>query len=551
MNLPGDFIARLVEAQKKKYNNDDGNDTNLPSNMATDFAQDLKLHAKTLLDDCLNRLESGNNNSSNANDDDEYPPCVKEEEQGHLSIYAIVLPARHISRPSCVAKNERSKKSRKRRHQQQQQSGGNQDSLVQQGGDPYLNLENIVQAAHDNAVIWTMNQALNSMSSDGNGDDCDDDDDFFDKPIHTTMLNKSNGENGCGSNNDMNDHDNAATPALDIYVAVWRRPFYLQSMYTKTRRDVSQTPFYVVDSVNVDDTDGQSINDDDINVESTATTTTKTTAQTSNKRSKTQRVRRKLGVTSVEEEILPTITKYAGGISTLNNAHDGTSVNSNNMTIQFGMAKFHASGREDMDVRMLLPSAEHTNNANDTITGRPFVCEVIDAYQLPPMSSLSLIENEINHTTTTTTAALPLQGAVKDSDDESAMIRTYGKNPMGVGIAPCLNFVPSSSFKNLQAMTESKVKYYCCLCWSEKPLSSFWENTNGKEAATLNEILGSFPTEIQQRTPLRVLHRRPNIIRLRHVLSCSAMPIDEHHFRLHLSTDAGTCKYRTTYTVNP
>jgi tRNA U54 and U55 pseudouridine synthase Pus10 len=553
MNLPGDFIARLVKARNKNASNGPA------SNIVTDFAQDLKLHAKTLLDDCLNRLENSSDKSiKNDTDDENYPPCVQEEEQGHLAIYVIVLPAHHVARPFCVARMAKngSKQSRRRRQQQQQHCHGNQDGLSQQGGDPYLNLENKVQGAQGGttAVIWTMNQALNSSNSiDDNGDDG-----FFTKPIRVGLENKSNGENGNGS-------DHATTPALDIYVAVWRRPFYLQSMYTKTHRDVSQTPFYVVDSVIVDDNGNDSSktcpNDDSyINDGGKEESTTVSSAKLSNnKRRKTQRVRRKLGVTSVEEEILPTITKYAGGISTLNNVHDGgatCSVDSNNMQIQFGMAKFHASGREDMDVRMLLPSDEHTNNTNDNITGRPFVCEMIDAYRLPPMSSLAAMVNDINHTSssaTTTASAIP-DMAKDDDDDKSAMIRAYGNNPRGVGIAPCLKFVPSSSFKNLQAMTESKVKYYCCLCWSEKPLSSLLsndkDNTNDKQASTtMDEILGSFPKEIQQRTPLRVLHRRPNIIRLRHVLSCRATPIDEHHFRLHLSTDAGTCKYSTATAV--
>jgi tRNA U54 and U55 pseudouridine synthase Pus10 len=551
MNLPGDFIARLVAAQKKENDNTNNNSNNNAcppaTNSVADFAQDLKLHAKSILDDCLNRIEN-NSNSPSTKDNDEYPPCVKEEEQGYLAIYVIVLPARHISRPyrATRAKNGSSHKKSRRRQQQQQTSHGNQQGFVQQGGDPFLNLENKVQA-QDKVVIWTMNQALNcnNSSTDKDGDD----DDFFSKPLVHAVLDNDNNhllENGNNNKNGSSDHPDAV-PALDIYVAVWRRPFYLQSMYTKTRRDVSQTPFYVVDFVTIDNDDspqtcsqdGQSPKDDD-DIEESATK-----PATNNKRTKTQRQRRKLGVTSVEEEILPTITKYAGGISTLNNVHDGgCSINSNNMAIQFGMAKFHASGREDMDVCMLLPSAEHTSN-NHNITGRPFVCEMIDAYRLPPMSSLSVMVNEINHTTTTTLVASTLQDAAKDNaavdDKPTVTTRAYGQNPLGVEIAPCLKFVQSSSFKNLQAMTESKVKYYCCLCWSEKPLSSL-----SKEASTLDEILGKFPKEIQQRTPLRVLHRRPNIIRQRHVLSCRATPIDEHHFRLHLNTDAGTCKYNIT-----
>jgi tRNA U54 and U55 pseudouridine synthase Pus10 len=53
------------------------------------------------------------------------------------------------------------------------------------------------------------------------------------------------------------------------------------------------------------------------------------------------------GISSVEEEIHPHISRIGcGGISTVNNDLHSSVV--------FGMCKFHASGREDMDVRMLL-----------------------------------------------------------------------------------------------------------------------------------------------------------------------------------------------------
>ena len=50
----------------------------------------------------------------------------------------------------------------------------------------------------------------------------------------------------------------------------------------------------------------------------------------------------------------------------------------------------------------------------------------------------------------------------------------------------------------------------------------------------------TFPLTIRQRTPLRVLHRRANAIRERQILDVRASRIDTHHFRLELSTQAGT-----------
>jgi tRNA pseudouridine synthase 10 len=239
-------------------------------------------------------------------------------------------------------------------------------------------------------------------------------------------------------------------------------------MYTKTSRDVSQTPFHVVD-------EGK---------------------------------RRKLGATSVEEQISPAIIRACKGIATHNN-----DPSLDNMV--FGMAKFHASGREDIDVRMLLP--ESFDDDGPTITGRPFVYEIFDALRLPSMEAVQTIVREVNAFTV---------------DNASPDPRSYGKNPMGVGISSELNFVASSSFKRLQDETEDKVKYYSCLCWSQKPLPATDKD--------LMKQLGRFPLELHQKTPIRVLHRRTNTMRIRHVLSCRARCIDDHHFRLNISTSAGT-----------
>ena len=63
------------------------------------------------------------------------------------------------------------------------------------------------------------------------------------------------------------------------------------------------------------------------------------------------------------------------------------------------------------------------------------------------------------------------------------------------------------------------------------------------EATTTTNAPSSRPVPLAQRTPIRVLHRRSNMIRDRNVLSCRVQRIDDHYFRLHISTDAGTCKW--------
>ena len=45
---------------------------------------------------------------------------------------------------------------------------------------------------------------------------------------------------------------------------------------------------------------------------------------------------------------------------------------------------------------------------------------------------------------------------------------------------------------------------------------------------------------LQQKTPIRVLHRRSLAVREKIVHSCSAKIIDDHHFDFHLKTQAGT-----------
>jgi tRNA pseudouridine synthase 10 len=104
---------------------------------------------------------------------------------------------------------------------------------------------------------------------------------------------------------------------------------------------------------------------------------------------------------------------------------------------------------------------------------------------------------------------------------------------MGVGISSDISFVPAVAFKQLQAETEDKIKYYGCLCWSEQVLPSSMDEIRNK--------LGSYPIQIQQVTPIRVLHRRSKLTRIRHILSMKVTDrIDDHYFRISISTDAGT-----------
>lgn len=444
VGLPGDMIRRYQAVVRQQGQSSSNNNKSKP---AFSWAQQIKAHTKQVLDKTLDEMERKWHEKTPADDSTANDTVDHNEELGHLGVHVIVTPSADIPQPPRGPNKSSSRQPRNKRRKIDGPS---------QGGDPRRNLELRIKQQHGTA-IWSVNQALDDDKTKMDDATCQE----LLKPLKT-------GERA----------------AYDIHVAVWRRPFYVRSEYTKIRRDVSQTPFYVQD-------DGQE--------------------------------RKRLGISSVEEEILPVLVKHCGGISVQNN--DPTTSGSNTV---FGMAKFHASGREDMDVRMLLPEETGESNKPNNITGRPFVCEVTDAYSLPSSADLERVVLEINH--------LEAGDAVLAETKQS-----YGKNPNGVGVAPGLKHVPGSSFKNLQADTEDKVKHYGCLCWSRDVLPD--------TDAALRDKLGTFPVALEQRTPIRVLHRRSNMIRNRNVLSCSVQRIDEHYFRLHISTDAGTCTWNSFWIV--
>lgn len=438
--LPGHMIRRYQAIVVRQGQSN-------KSKPAFGWAQQIKAHTKQVLDKTLDEMERKwhTEASSTTNDSNGSKETNDQEELGHLGVHVIVTAAADLSRHGDKSSSSSSRQPRSKRRKIDGPS---------QGGDARRNLELRIGKEQGTAV-WSVNQAL--------------DDENKTKMDDATCLAF------------LQPLTRREQPAYNIHVAVWRRPFYVRGEYTKIRRDVSQTPFYVQD-------DSQE--------------------------------RKRLGISSVEEEILPVLVKHCGGISVQNNDPTTSGGGSGSNTV-FGMAKFHASGREDMDVRMLLPPPPATGESSksNNITGRPFVCQVTDAYKIPSNADLERVVLEINH--------LQAGDAILADSKQS-----FGKNPNGVGVAPGLKHVPSSSFKNLQADTEDKVKHYGCLCWSRDVLPD--------TDAALREKLGTFPVALEQRTPIRVLHRRSNMIRNRNVLSCSVQRIDEHYFRLHISTDAGT-----------
>ncbi|DBA77530.1 TPA: hypothetical protein ACH3X1_009345 [Trebouxia sp. C0004] len=151
--------------------------------------------------------------------------------------------------------------------------------------------------------------------------------------------------------------------------------------------------------------------------------------------------------------------------------------------------KFMSAGREDFDVRMLG-------------SGRPFVLEIINAR-----------------------AAVPPQGAF------DAMQLTLEKEDHGVQVQ-ALQPVPRSICSLLKAGEAEKQKSYTAIC--QLPTAVTPEMT---------EIIDSTKNlELDQQTPVRVSHRRADLVRHRTVyaMSCELVPGSPRHLVLRLRTQAGT-----------
>ncbi|XP_041352916.1 LOW QUALITY PROTEIN: tRNA pseudouridine synthase Pus10-like [Gigantopelta aegis] len=149
--------------------------------------------------------------------------------------------------------------------------------------------------------------------------------------------------------------------------------------------------------------------------------------------------------------------------------------------------KFSASGREDVDVRMLG-------------TGRPFIVELVNPHVVMfSPEELKTIQEKINMSTSDV--------AVQD-----------------------LQIISREETSNLKEGEIDKTKSYCALCCSEKPLSQ----------EDLNKLHDIKNLTLQQKTPIRVLHRRPLAVRERVIHEMRTEKVDDHRFKLYLSTQAGT-----------
>lgn len=159
-------------------------------------------------------------------------------------------------------------------------------------------------------------------------------------------------------------------------------------------------------------------------------------------------------------------------------------------------AKFCAAGREDMDVRMLGG-------------GRVFLVELLNPRRTEPR----------------------IDGNVVGPSDITTFIN--GKKPHDVTVhnLEVLNTFEqrnaSALFKELQEKAENKNKVYGCVCRSATPVTDIHSR--------LQALVGV----VQQRTPVRVAHRRAMCTRPREVFAVKAAPVDEHFFCLYVEAQAG------------
>ncbi|CAH9087016.1 unnamed protein product [Cuscuta europaea] len=151
--------------------------------------------------------------------------------------------------------------------------------------------------------------------------------------------------------------------------------------------------------------------------------------------------------------------------------------------------KFHAAGREDIDVRMLG-------------TGRPFLIEIQNARQVPSKGIIKDMEIKINSM-------------------ENQLVKV--KN---------LDVLSNQGWAMMREGEAEKQKQYSALVWIHRDLNH----------GDLHTISSAKDMKIIQKTPIRVLHRRSPLERERiiHWMKLERVLGSSQYFLLHLCTQAGT-----------
>ncbi|XP_062226430.1 uncharacterized protein LOC133924755 [Phragmites australis] len=151
--------------------------------------------------------------------------------------------------------------------------------------------------------------------------------------------------------------------------------------------------------------------------------------------------------------------------------------------------KFHAAGREDIDVRMLG-------------SGRPFLVEVLNVRSIPSAIEVQQIAEKINNS-------------------EKKYVRVHN-----------LKLVGNEIWTMMREGESEKQKQYAALIWTSRELAD----------NDLHNISLMKDMEIVQKTPIRVLHRRSPLERKRiiHWMEIEKVAGSSNYYLLHLCTQAGT-----------
>ncbi|GAB2229980.1 hypothetical protein Droror1_Dr00014236 [Drosera rotundifolia] len=151
--------------------------------------------------------------------------------------------------------------------------------------------------------------------------------------------------------------------------------------------------------------------------------------------------------------------------------------------------KFHAAGREDIDVRMLG-------------SGRPFLVEIQNARVIPSTAHLKDMEEGIN-----------------SLDNRLVTVKN-------------LKIVDNEGWALMREGEAEKQKEYVALVWISRPVED-------EDLCTLSSFKDM---KIVQRTPIRVLHRRSPLDREKiiHWMNIEKIAGNPQYFFLRLCTQAGT-----------
>ncbi|CAG9330792.1 PUS10 [Blepharisma stoltei] len=153
---------------------------------------------------------------------------------------------------------------------------------------------------------------------------------------------------------------------------------------------------------------------------------------------------------------------------------------------QSASAILHASGREDVDVRMLG-------------CGRPFIIELKDPKVPVSSENMENLQSHIN------------------SINKDVQVKN-------------LRIVDKKYFEEIRLGEEGKLKAYSAICWLSKPLTQ----------ADISYINSIENLVLDQKTPIRVLHRRAIKVRYKSIIKMHMTLINRHFAELRVISSGGT-----------